>query len=129
MSAAADRHDVIAALRRAGARFAFVFGSRAAGHPDADSDLDVAAWWAIDAPAAWEVDVPPGVDLLVLNGAALELAGRVALDGQLLFDDEPAQRVEWQSTTRKLHLDEQYRQRRFDRDFVEGQRSRRSRDG
>ncbi|GAA4981385.1 hypothetical protein GCM10025792_29550 [Pseudonocardia tropica] len=39
-------------LRGAGARFAFVHGSRAAGgRPRAASDLDVAAWWP-DAVAA-----------------------------------------------------------------------------
>ena len=77
------------ALRRAGARFAFVHGSRAAGTARPDSDLDVAAWWGAEAPPPWDVDVPPRVDLLVLDGAPLELAGRVAVDGRLLFEDDP----------------------------------------
>jgi hypothetical protein len=83
-------------LRRAGDRFAFVHGSRAAGTARPESDLDVAAWWGDDAPPPWEVDVPPHVDLLVLDNTSLELAGRVALRGRLLFDDDPPSRVRWQ---------------------------------
>src|SRR5688500_14005552 len=94
------------ALRRAGARFAFVHGSRATGHEAPGSDLDVAAWWGADAPAPWDVDVPAGIDLLVLDTAPLELAGRVALHGVLLFDDDPPARVRWQAQTRLVYLDE-----------------------
>jgi hypothetical protein len=39
---------VISRLRAAGAHFAFLHGSRAAGTPRAGSDLDVAAWWEAD---------------------------------------------------------------------------------
>lgn len=99
--------ETVAALRATGARFAMVHGSRAAGGtPRPDSDLDVAAWWPRDAPASFEVDLPPDVDLLVLNDAPLELAGRVALDGELLFDDDPPARVRWVATTRKIYADE-----------------------
>jgi hypothetical protein len=109
-----DRDATIRALRAAGACFAFVFGSRAGGRPHAESDLDVAAWWPAQVPASWEVTLPPGVELLVLNDADLELQGRVALDGELLFDDDPPSRVAWQATTRKLYLDEEPRQRTID---------------
>jgi hypothetical protein len=109
-----QREAVVSALRRAGASFAFVHGSRASGAARADSDLDVAAWWAGAAPSPWEVDVPAGVDLLVLNEAPLELAGRVALHGSLLFEDDPAVRVRWQADTRRIYLDEEERQRRLD---------------
>lgn len=105
-------------LRAAGARFAFVFGSVAEGRPTPASDLDVAAWWGEGAPAAWDVGVPAGVDLLVLDEAPLELAGRVALRGRLLFDDDPPARVEWQATTRRIYLDEEDRQRRLDDEFL-----------
>jgi hypothetical protein len=114
MSSGHDRDEVVQRLRAAGARFALVFGSRARGDAGADSDLDVAAWWPGRAPAPWEVALPPRVDLLVLNGAPLELAGRAAIEGDLLFDDDPARRVEWQATTRKLYADEEPRQRRID---------------
>jgi hypothetical protein len=99
--------DVIEHLRRAGARFAFVHGSRAtADLARPDSDLDVAAWWGGSAPPPWKVDLPEGVDLLVLDEAPLWLAGRVALRGRLLFDDDPPSRVAWQADTRCIYLDE-----------------------
>lgn len=114
-----DRTEAIAALRRAGARFALVHGSRAAGgHPRVDSDLDVGAWWGDDAPEPWTVPVPPGVDLVVLDRAPLWLAGRIAQYGELLFDDDPRSRVAWQGDTRLRYLDEipavreRYRERR-----------------
>jgi uncharacterized protein len=71
----------------------------------------VAAWWGDDAPAPWDVALPPGVDLLVLDGAPLELAGRVAVDGRLLYEDDPPARVAWQAQTRTIYFDEEWRQR------------------
>jgi predicted nucleotidyltransferase len=117
---ALTRSEAIAALRRSGASFALVFGSRARGDGRADSDLDVAAWWPGQPPASWEVDLPSHVDLLVLNDAPLELAGRVALEGDLLFDDDPPRRVEWTATMRKIWLDERSRYRQANRDFADG---------
>lgn len=113
--------QALAALRQAGARFAFLHGSRArAGQgPGTGSDLDLAAWWGSSAPAPWEVTLPDGADLLVLDGAPLELAGRVALHGLLVMDDDPPARVAWQAMTRLVYLDEEDRQRRSDRDFLE----------
>lgn len=108
----------VEALRAARASFGFVFGSVAEGADRPASDLDVAAWWPQDPPAPWDVDVPDGVDLLVLNEAPLELAGRVALHGLLLFDDDPPARVRWQAQTRLVYLDEQERQHRLDRIFL-----------
>lgn len=117
------RDEAIQALRQAGARFAFVHGSRAQGTPRPDSDLDVAAWWGREAPSPWEVLLPPGVDLLVLDDAPLELAGRVALHGVLLFDDDPPARVRWQAQTRLIYLDEEDRQRGLDSVFFAGRRA------
>jgi predicted nucleotidyltransferase len=112
-----------AALRAAGAVFALVHGSRARGTNRQDSDLDVAAWWPTAgggrAPASFEVDLAPGVDLLVLNGAPLELAGRVSVEGVLLFDDDPPARVRWVATTRKIWFDERPRFERAHREFLE----------
>lgn len=102
-----DEHEVIRRLRRAGARFAFVHGSRTvdeAGHPD--SDLDVAAWWGEHSPQTWDVDMPGETDLVVLDRAPLWLAGRVALYGRLLFDDDQPARIRWQADTRRIWLDE-----------------------
>jgi hypothetical protein len=107
MTTVAAEADIAAALRVAGARFAFVHGSRATGETARPgSDLDVAAWWPAEPPPSWQVAVPAGADLVVLNRAPLWLAGRIALEGRLLFDDDPAARVTWQADTRRIWLDE-----------------------
>jgi hypothetical protein len=117
--------EVAEALRRAGARFAFLHGSasHAGQQPRRDSDLDIAAFWGDEPPEPWEVEVPDGVDLLVLDRAPLELAGRVAMWGTLVFDDDPPRRVAWQATTRLIYLDEEDRQRGLDRDFFSARAS------
>lgn len=109
-----DEDRVVERLRAAGARFAFVFGSRAGTsgpwpEPRPDSDLDVAAWWGSrESPGEWELDVPlgEGIDLVVLDRCPLFLAGPIALHGRLLFDDDPPARVAWQADTRLRYLDE-----------------------
>jgi predicted nucleotidyltransferase len=107
MTTVAAEADIAAALRHAGARFAFIHGSRTTGETARpESDLDIAAWWADEPPRTWEVDLPAGVDLVVLNRAPLWLAGRIALEGRLLFDDGNADRVTWQADTRRIWLDE-----------------------
>lgn len=114
-----DRAALITILRQHGARFGFVFGSRACGESNPGSDLDVAAWWPAAAPDSWRVVVPAGVDLVVLNDAPLELVGRVALEGEVLFDDDPAAQVLWTATTRKIWLDERPRFEASHRLFLE----------
>ncbi len=114
-----DLDPVVAVLRASGARFAFVFGSRAEGRERPDSDVDVGAWWGADSPGSWEVEVPDGVDLLVLDTAPLELAGRVALRGVLLFDDDPPARVAWQADTRTVYLDDLPAYRERQREWAE----------
>lgn len=107
MTSVPSEHEVVERLRGVGARFAFVHGSRAGDEPSRpDSDLDVAAWWGTDPPEPWNVDLPAGVDLVVLDDAPLWLAGRVALHGRLLYDDDPPARVAWQADTRLVYLDE-----------------------
>lgn len=101
-----DEAEVVASLREAGAAFAYVHGSRATGEERPDSDLDVAAYFGEPVPSSWEVLLPAGVDLLVLDTAPLYLAGRVALFGRLLFDDDPPARVAWEADTRTIYLDE-----------------------
>ena len=116
------RHAIVTALRDSGAAFAFLYGSTARGTAQGDSDIDVAAWWASDAPASFDVLLPTRVDLLVLNGAPLELAGRVAVDRGLLFDDDPQARVLWVAQTRKIYFDERPRIERSHREFAESLR-------
>lgn len=62
--------------------------------------------------------LPSGVDLMVLNGAPLELAGRVAVHGVVLFEDDPAARVHWVAQTRKIYFDERPRIERSHREFA-----------
>jgi uncharacterized protein len=116
-----DRAErTVSALRTSGATFALVFGSRARGDERPDSDLDVAAWWPGSPPSPWEVDLPDGVDLVVLGGRIpLELAGRIALEGLVLFEDDPAARVRWVAQTRKIWLDERPRFEAAHRLFLE----------
>lgn len=104
--ALADTGATVAALRSAGARFAYLHGSRVAGTHRPDSDVDVGAHFGGLAPRPWDVGVPPGVDLVVLDDAPLYLAGRIALRGHLMFDDDPAERVRWEADTRVRYLDE-----------------------
>lgn len=117
-----DLDAVVDVLRAAGAVFAYLHGSVAAGSARPDSDVDVAAHFDGADPPSWEVPVPAGADLLVLDRAPLELAGRVALHGQLLFEDDPPKRVAWEATTRKIYLDERHRAERATADLVAGVR-------
>jgi uncharacterized protein len=118
----ADLDEVQAALRAAGAVFAYLHGSVADGTARPDSDVDVAAFFGGRDPAPWTVRLPGVVDLVVLDSAPLELAGRVALRGRLLFDDDPPARVRWEATTRKIYLDERHRTERVTADLVTGVR-------
>ncbi|MEX0658362.1 MAG: nucleotidyltransferase domain-containing protein [Egibacteraceae bacterium] len=99
-----------AALRAADARFAYLHGSRVQGTQGPRSDLDVAAWFGRPV-GAWEVALPASCDLLVLDTAGAELAGRVAHSGVVLLDDDPPSRVAWQADHAKRYLDEAHRRR------------------
>ena len=121
MALPVDPELLAAQLRTAGARFAYLHGSQVSGTASPESDLDVAAWF--DRPVdSWSVEVPDGVDLLVLDTAPLELAGRVALHGRLLLEVDPAERVAWEATTRKIYLDELPRRDQARRDFAQAKR-------
>lgn len=111
--------EAIRTLQRHGAAFAYLHGSRAVGTAGPQSDIEVAAYFDGHPPQAFEVLLPPGVDLLVLNHAPLELAGRVAARGKLLFESDSAARVVWEATTRKIYFDELPRINRAHREFAE----------
>jgi len=110
--------EAISVLRQAGARFAYLHGSRATGRSRANSDIDIAAYFGGRPPNSFDVLLPPGVDLLILNDAPLELAGRVAVGGRLLFEDDQVARVRWEALTRKIYFDEQPRIARSHREFA-----------
>lgn len=115
----ADLAEACEALRRAGAKFAYLHGSQAWGDARPDSDVDVAAYFGDPVPASFDVTMPDGVDLLVLDDAPLEIAGRIALDGQLILEVDQVARVRWESSTRRIYLDEKYRIDRSHREFLE----------
>ena len=117
-----DVDAVVTLLRDAGAPFAFLHGSRATGTSRAGSDLDVAVWLGEADELTVRSRLPADVDLLVLDRAPLELAGRVAMYGKLILDVDPPARVEWQATTRKVFADERYRIDQARRDFADAHR-------
>ena len=84
--------EAVAELRQAGARFAYLHGSRAAGRSRAESDVDIAAYFGGRPPSAFDVLLPPGVDLLVLDDLCLQgldaaVRGRPGRTGPLGGDD------------------------------------------
>jgi predicted nucleotidyltransferase len=116
--AAAAAEESVAVLRQAGARFAYLFGSRADGSHRPESDIDIAAYFGDQPPNSFDILLPAGVDLLVLDNAPLELAGRVAVGGKLIFEDDLIARVRWEATTRKIYFDELPRIMRAHREFA-----------
>lgn len=118
-----DLDQVRNVLREHGVAFALVFGSHAAGRAGRASDLDLAVWGA--APLdEWSLRgrLPEAVDLVDLRSAPEYLAGRIALTGVVVLDDDPVGRIRWQADTRKRHLDEAFRREQFRRDFVAAHR-------
>lgn len=114
-----DLDDVRGVLRDHGVVFALLFGSHATGQAHGGSDVDIAVW--ADGPVDdWRLRgaLPDAVDLVDLTGAPEGLAGRVAMTGVVVLDDDPPRRIRWQAETRKRHLDEAFRRERFRRDFV-----------
>lgn len=112
-----DPGRLIEVLRAAGARFALLHGSRVAGTHRPGSDLDVAAWFG--APATpWALELPDTVDLVALNDLPLAIAGRIAVHGLLLLDDDPVARVRWQADTRLRYFDSQWQREANTRDFL-----------
>ena len=114
-----DLDELRRVLRRHGVRFALVYGSHAQGTAGAASDVDLGVWaqpvldlWALAG------DLPEIVDPVDLQRAPDGLAGRIALTGVVVLDDDPVRRVRWQADTRKRYLDEAPRREAFRRDFV-----------
>lgn len=112
-----DPDELCRVLREHGVVYAYVFGSRAHGTARPGSDVDVAVAGDVD---EWSLRaaLPEEVDLTVLDAAPKLLAGRVANEGRVLFDDDPPARVRWEAHTRKVHADERFRRARYRRDFA-----------
>jgi uncharacterized protein len=101
------------ALREAGVRFAYVFGSRATGAEGESSDLDLAVLVGASVglleeqrlAASVEANVGMPVDVVILDDGSLELKGHIVQEGRLVFSaDEPA-RVAFEVRTRSEYLD------------------------
>lgn len=119
MALPTDLDHLRSVLRAHHVVFALVFGSQADGTARQDSDVDLAVWSTVPIDR-WRLqgDLPDDIDLLDLTGAPEGLAGRVAMTGVVVLDDDPPARIRWQADTRKRHLDETFRRTRFQRDFV-----------
>lgn len=109
----------VAVLGEYGALFGYLHGSRGRGSARPDSDVDLAAYFAEPVPAAFDVPLAAGIDLIVLNHAPLELRGRIALRGRLVFEVDASRRADWEAMTRKIYLDELPRLTRSHREFIE----------
>lgn len=113
-----DTAAAVNALVAAGALFGYLHGSRAAHTDKPHSDIDIAAHFGGSGVQSYDVLLPHQVDLLVLDRAPLELAGRVAVHGRLLFEHDVVARVRWEATTRKIFFDELPRIRRSHAEFA-----------
>jgi predicted nucleotidyltransferase len=114
-----DVEELRKVLRAHGVVFALIFGSFAAGAAKEGSDVDLAVWsrGPID---TWRLggELSQRIDLLDLSRAPETLAGQVALEGKVILDDHPIDRIRWQADTRKRYLDEHFRREQFRQDFV-----------
>ena len=97
-----------------GIRFAYLFGSRAAGTAGAHSDADIAAMPGEDLGLLAQARLAsrlaqalgaPDVDLVLLNCASLELRGRVVQTGRLIYSANEPARVAFEVRTRAEYFD------------------------
>jgi predicted nucleotidyltransferase len=112
--AATNDPSVEGILSEAGVCFGYLFGSRASGRAQENSDADIAVMpsgplgllererLALSLARALGV---PDVDLILLDRASLELRGRVVQEGTPIYSaDEPA-RVGFEVRTRSEYFD------------------------
>ena len=95
---------------------AYLFGSEARGEASRGSDLDVAILLGgprpgtldeggFDLAAALEAALQRPVDLVILNGAPVDLVARVLRDGRLLLDRNPSARIRFEVQARNEYFD------------------------
>ncbi|HYO16849.1 MAG TPA: nucleotidyltransferase domain-containing protein [Thermoanaerobaculia bacterium] len=129
---AALAESLQAALDRAGVavQCAWLFGSTARGEAGPMSDVDVAVLLDsgvprenyLDAAAALVEELErsaPRIDLVVLNEAPPALRHRVILDGLLLLERDPRQRIDFEVRSIREALDFQHIAAIYDRALLE----------
>jgi uncharacterized protein len=130
--AAALAESLRAALDRAGAavQCAWLFGSTARGEAGPLSDVDVAVLLDdsvtresyLDVAAALVEELErsaPRTDLVVLNEAPPALRHRVLLDGVLLLERDPRQRIDFEVRSIREALDFQHVTALYDRALLD----------
>jgi uncharacterized protein len=139
MEAMEPNAEIVAALREAAPAafdgqpvlFAYLFGSHATGRAHERSDIDVAIFLdstvAPDGYFEEKLRLPDrlghasrmgNVEVLILNGAPLRLAGNVLRDRVVIYSrDEPA-RVRYESRTLDDFLDFDVHARRLDQELL-----------
>lgn len=117
-----DSAAVEAAVRRALTRrpsdavAVYLFGSVARNEASGASDVDLAVLLRRDSPPTLdglgldlagdlEADLGVPVDVVILNGAPVDLAYRVLRDGRLLHDSDPSARIRFEVRTRNEYFD------------------------
>lgn len=96
---------------------AYLFGSQASGKATRRSDVDVAVlldeefdlaadpFYRLDQAAALQASLGRAVDLVLLNQAPLLLRYQVLRYGQLIFERDHRQRVDFEVHSRMLYFD------------------------
>jgi len=101
-------------MREADIRFAYLFGSRAAGGAKAGSDADIAVMPSRSLRLLERADLAaklvaatgfPDVDLVTLDEAGLELRGCVVQEGELIYSADERARVGFEVRTRSEYFD------------------------
>src|SRR5215213_10525952 len=129
---AALAESLRAALDKAGAavQCAYLFGSTARGEAGPLSDVDVAVLLDESVTRENYLDITaalieklersaPRIDLTVLNEAPPALRHRVLLDGTLLLERDPRQRIDFEVRSIREALDFQHFAEIFDRGLLE----------
>lgn len=124
----ADPRPVIEAYLsgEAGCLAAWLFGSEARGTARADSDVDVAVLVAgaprgkledlhLDWATALEARLGRPVDLVVMNGAPVDLVHRVLSEGELVLERDRSARVAFEVRARREYFDLEPHLRRYRR--------------